>query len=222
MCFSATASFTAAAVCGAAGVAAVRHAARRDLMLAFVPVLFGAQQAFEGVIWLTQGEGVGQCAAYGFAIIAYCLWAAYIPLAAWLSEIDPRRRALMLPFILLGTAIGVIAAVDLCFGLTVDFELHHIRYGPVRNYPLIIDYLYGLAVIGPLFIYRNVYLRIFSCLNVIFFAVSMLYFNPVRYSVWCFFAALSSLVLYLFIASRRQPRGNSSRTSGRSPLMISG
>jgi hypothetical protein len=30
----------------------------------------------------------------------------------------------------------------------------------------------------------------------------MLIFDPARFSVWCFFAGLSSLVVYLFVASQ--------------------
>ena len=49
MCFSATASFSAAAVCGAIGVLTVRRASKPDLMLAFIPVIFALHQALEGV-----------------------------------------------------------------------------------------------------------------------------------------------------------------------------
>ena len=33
--------------------------------------------------------------------------------------------------------------------------------------------------------------------------LSVLFFDPVRFSVWCFFASLSSVVVYLFILSRQ-------------------
>ena len=59
MCFSATASFSAAAVCGAIGVLTVRRASRPDLMLALIPVIFALHQAFEGVVWLTRRTRTG-------------------------------------------------------------------------------------------------------------------------------------------------------------------
>jgi hypothetical protein len=49
MCFSATASFSAAAVCGAIGVLTVRRASRPDLMLALIPVIFALHQASRGL-----------------------------------------------------------------------------------------------------------------------------------------------------------------------------
>ena len=54
MCFSASVSYSAAAVLVGTGVYAVRQARRlprRYLMWALVPVLFGLQQAFEGRVW---------------------------------------------------------------------------------------------------------------------------------------------------------------------------
>jgi|SRR5208337_3354923 len=202
MCFSATASFSAAAVCGGIGAAALRCASRRDLMLAFIPAIFGLHQGLEGAEWLTGGEGWGRCAGYSFASIAFCLWPAYIPLEAWLSETSFRRRTWMLPFLVLGVVVAIATASVLHSGLKIDFAAHHIRYLPGRRYPLIFDYLYAIAVVGPLILSRNVYLRIFGGPILAFFAVSTLVFNPARYSVWCFFAGASSIVLYFFIASR--------------------
>lgn len=202
MCFSAAASFSAAAVCGAIGAATLRSAGKRDLMFAFVPVIFSVHQALEGFVWLTNAEGAGRCAGYSFAIVAFCLWPVYIPVAAWLSESDKRCRKRVLPFLVLGVAVAALAASVLYSGLKIGFAAHHITYLPRRRYPLIFDYLYAASVVGPLFVSRNVYLRIFACLILTFFGVSTALFNPARYSVWCFFAAASSVVLYFYIVSR--------------------
>ena len=56
MCFSATASFTAAAIVGSIGAVTLWKAARlRDralLPIAAFPVLFALQQTVEGLLWL--------------------------------------------------------------------------------------------------------------------------------------------------------------------------
>jgi hypothetical protein len=205
MCFSATASFSAAAVCGAIGVPTVRRASRPDLMLAFIPMMFALQQALEGVEWLTNAEGLGRCAGYDFAIIAFCIWPLYVPVAAWLSETDPWRRRTMLGFVLLGAVAAAVAAWVLHKGLTIDFATNQIRYLPARRYPPIFDYIYAAIVTVPLLLHRNIYLRINACVVLVFFAASILLFNPARYSVWCFFAALSSILLFFFVASRSKP-----------------
>ena len=78
MCFSAAASFSAAAVCGGTGALTLPRAKKPDLMLAFIPVIFGLHQTLEGFVWLTRAEGVGRCAGYSFATIAFCLWPSFV------------------------------------------------------------------------------------------------------------------------------------------------
>jgi hypothetical protein len=202
MCFSAAASFSAAAVCAGIGVMTVRRASKADLMLAFIPIIFSLHQALEGLVWLTNAEGSGRCAGYGYATIAFCFWPLYVPIAAWRSETDSHLRMFMLCFSLLGALLAAAAVWLLFAGLTIDFATNKIRYLPTKRYPLVFDYLYAVCVTGPFLLHRNIYIRIFGCLILGFFGVSILLFNPARYSVWCFFAAVCSIVLYFFVASR--------------------
>ena len=58
MCFSAEVSFTAAGVLGALGAVCIGQASRlREKPLAAIPLLFAAQQALEGFIWLSPLHG---------------------------------------------------------------------------------------------------------------------------------------------------------------------
>lgn len=60
MCLSAPVSFAAAAVLISTGALAVNRALkvdRRFLALAALPVLFGLQQYFEGMVWLAGAAG---------------------------------------------------------------------------------------------------------------------------------------------------------------------
>lgn len=54
MCFSATVSFGASAFLSATGIYAIKRTESTS-MLAFasLPILFGIQQLFEGILWLT-------------------------------------------------------------------------------------------------------------------------------------------------------------------------
>src|ERR1700733_11140320 len=99
MCFSAAASFSAAAVCAGIGVMTVRRASKAALMLAFIPIIFSLHQALEGLVWLTHAEGAGRCAGYSYVTIAFCVWPLYVPIAAWRSETDSRLRVYALLFI---------------------------------------------------------------------------------------------------------------------------
>jgi len=210
MCFSATASFSAAAVCGAIGVLTVRRASKADLMLACIPLIFALHQGFEGLVWLTRAEGWGRCAGYDFAVIAFCLWPLYVPVATWQSETDARRRRFMLCFLLPGVVIVAGALWVLHAGLIIDFATNQIQYLPAKRYPVIFDYLYAACTAGPFFLHRNIYLRLFGSLILVFFIASSLLFNPARYSVWCFFAAVGSIALYFFVVSQNaSARGRS-------------
>lgn len=201
MCFSATASFSAAAVCGAIGVLALRRAEPRDRALAALPLMFGAHQATEGYVWLTHAEGCGLYAAYTFASVAFCLWPVYVPTAVWLSETDPTRRKITLWIAVAGLALDIPVARAIIAGLDIDFATSHISYTPRIAYPPIYEYLYLAASVGALFVHRNAYVKTFGAVVVAFFSVSVLYFNQARFSVWCFFAALASALVYLFVVS---------------------
>ncbi len=111
MCFSATASFTAAAVTGALGLFAMARTRRlHDLPLAATPVLFAVQQVTEGLIWLRMPmephASIGGPLILTYLLFAQVFWPAYAPLAVWILEPNPKRRALMLPWIPVGLAVS--------------------------------------------------------------------------------------------------------------------
>ena len=202
MCFSATASFSGAAVCALAGAMAIRRAQKPDLMIAALPLMLAAHQAIEGYVWLTRAQGCGLFAAYAFATIAFCLWPLYVPAAVYVSETDPARRRIILGLWALGAFVVVNAAATLTFGLDIDFATSQIGYVPKGPYFRIFDFLYTIAVVGPLVVHRSPYMKAFGALVLAFFAAAVLFFDPARFSVWCFFAAISSVVVYLFVQSR--------------------
>ena len=49
-------------------------------------------------------------------------------------------------------------------GFAIDFSTHHIRYLPVKRYPLIFDYIYAAATVVPLLLFRSAYVRIYGVL----------------------------------------------------------
>jgi hypothetical protein len=184
------------------GAITVSRTSRSDAPLASIPLIFSAQQALEGVVWLTGAEGWGRLAAYTFALLAFCLWPLYTPLACWTSERSLGRRKAILALAILGAVVSAGAIFVLRRGLSIDFTTHHIRYLPVQRYAPAFDYVYALCAVGPLFLFKNIYIRIFGILDLASFGASMTLFHTGRYSVWCFFAAAISIVLYLFVESR--------------------
>ena len=118
MCFSASASFTAAAVLMPLGLYSA-HIARRTeqhhyLPLALTPFFFGLQQFIEGLEWtgLDRGrvEPLTSLAGLGFLFFAYCFWMIWIPWSAWSisrSTDSPRLQHRLRWVAIVATVIGI-------------------------------------------------------------------------------------------------------------------
>ncbi|MGE3703525.1 MAG: DUF6629 family protein [Hyphomicrobiaceae bacterium] len=111
MCFSAEARFGAAAILVPAGVLSVRRAYqadRRYLASAALPVHFGLQQLFEGLVWT--GGRLGNTAsveafAMGDMFFAWLAWPVWVPFSACFLEPYKRRR-IFLVFSIVGGFIS--------------------------------------------------------------------------------------------------------------------
>jgi hypothetical protein len=101
MCFSAEASFAAAAALLPAGTYCVRQAATRDgrfFPLALTPAAFGVQQAAEGYVWLGLHHGdamLAQRSALVFLFFALAFWPFWIPFSLFFPEVRGPARAFL-------------------------------------------------------------------------------------------------------------------------------
>lgn len=216
MCYSATASFVAGSVLCGVGVTTLRLAPRRrDLPLAAIPLLFGLQQIAEGFVWRGDVTGVREqvgVAGFVFLFHALVLWPTYAPLAAMCSEPAQARRRWMLPFLFIGIAVSCFLGYGLAtHGVWVHADAHRLVYR-IAAYPSGKAELgYGLAVIVPWFLSSYLLLRVFGglvfALGVIAAQIELAAFV----SVWCFYAALLSMVLLAHFAHARRPAWLTSR-----------
>jgi hypothetical protein len=211
MCFSATASFTAAAVTGAIGTVCVSQVRdRRDLPLAAMPLLFAAQQGLEGLLWLSvhsaSGPTAGTGVVIGFLIFALGLWPVYSPAAILLAEPDAKRRRLMLP--LLGLGVGLSAY--LLFGLvsgpnTVEAVGGHLVYFRHDVHSPWVGLGYVTAVSLPLLLSSHRVVVILGAIVLAGSAIATAFYWEAFLSVWCYFAAAASGVILLHFL-RTHPR----------------
>lgn len=206
MCFSADASFGAAITLGALGAAAVRASpSRRHLPLASVPLLLGAQQAFEGALWLAlEGELGSPHAPFvsAFLFVALFVWPSYLPWALWLLEPRGRRRAILARLMLSGSLLGAylfgtaslrpseacIAFGNLYYAVHVDAAL--------RSW-LIAVYLASVAL--PFLISSVRGTTVLAVLTVTTCAAAATLYQAGFLSVWCFFAAALSGAVVLVV-----------------------
>ena len=202
MCFSATASFIASGVIGTIGVATLRHVREpRTLLFASVPLLFALHQFCEGFVWLGLDGRIGKIAldhvAFLFSIYAQGALPLLMPLAVLLMEPAGWRRRAILAL----TCIGAVACIWDIIGLIAFpshtfVQCHSIVYRNPLTGNLFISCLYILATCGALLLSTHRVVMWYGVLNIIGLTIVEIVRDFAFASVWCFYAAILSVILY--------------------------
>lgn len=202
MCFSATASFTAGSVLLGIGTLSLKSASiPRELLFAAIPLLFAIQQLTEGVIWLTfsyEAPQVNAVMTHVYSFFSHVLWPVYIPLAVLMIEPPGSRRRTLLLFAIAGIAVGAyLLYVMVAYPIVSRPTGRHVEYVSPHFFAAAVMTLYLVSTtISPLFsTYRTV--KLFGVLALSSFAAVYYFYATWFVSVWCFFAALLSAVVYL-------------------------
>jgi hypothetical protein len=208
MCFSATASFIAGTTLSGVGVVTISKVERRsELPFALFPLLFGIQQLVEGVVWLTfsrDAPALKQTATYVFAMFAYVLWPIYVPFAFRVLETVPWRRKAMLWLQAGGLAVGLYLLYFLVTGPPVAEVIgQHIVYLTPRFYLIPVVILYFVSTCFTGFLSSHTFGRLFGMGAMVSFIATYLFYTRALVSVWCFFAAILSLMVYLHLRYRK-------------------
>jgi hypothetical protein len=208
MCFSAGASFAGGAVITAVGVATIRKAHKSSQTLfASIPLLFGLQQFAEGVVWITLRSGghvqLQYMAAYIFLIMALVVWPVMLPLSVMIMEKLKKGKKVLIVFLIIGALLSAYYAYCmLSYPVTPQINNYHIIYKGDFPKSLITPafIIYLIATLPPLFISSVRKTYIMGVLIAISCLVSGIFFKEYHTSVWCFFAALISGVIYWIIS----------------------
>lgn len=208
MCFSATASFVAGTSLVAIGLVTIAKVARRsELPFALIPLLFGIQQLVEGVIWLTfshEAPALKQSMTYVFSMFAYVFWPIYVPFAFRVLETIPWRRKAMLALQAAGLAVGLYLLYFLLTGgPAAEVIGQHIVYltPPFYLAPVVVLYFVSTCFTG--FLSSHTFGRLFGIGAMASFIATYLFYTRALVSVWCFFAAILSLMVYLHLRYRK-------------------
>jgi len=203
MCFSAEVSFGAGAVITAMGVAALRKAETTPQKLfAGIPLFFAVQQFTEGALWLTlddpSGSELNSWLSHMFLFFAWVIWPAYIPFTMRQLETHTTRRNILTVFLIMGLMVSVLHIYHLIFHhVHAQAEGAHIRYlmDYQPKYPWVIGAFYFIAIVVSLFVSsakRMIYLAVMVLTT---FIITISFFQEHQISVWCFFAAVTSLMV---------------------------
>jgi hypothetical protein len=202
MCFSATASFTAGALLLGLGTMTLKSTReRREVPFAAIPLLFAIQQLSEGVIWLTftrDAPLVNTVMTYFYTFFSHVLWPVYVPFAVLMIEPPGPRRTALKAFLAAGLAVGAyLLYILVAFPVVSRPTGEHVEYLSPHFFAALSMTMYLLATTVSLLLSSHRAVKVFGVLALFSFGAAWYFYAIWFISVWCFFAALMSLVIYL-------------------------
>ena len=207
MCFSATASFISGTALCVIGIATLKQIkVSVEVPFALIPLLFGIQQLTEGVIWLTFSHDrplLSQIMTYLYSLFSHVLWPIYLPFAIGLMEAVSWRKKTIFAF----GAAGVIAGLYLLYfiiasPMVAEVAGRHIVYVSPHFYVVPIMLLYLAATCVSCFFSSHGFVKLFGVLMLLSFITAYIVHITALVSIWCFFAAILSLLIYLYFRFR--------------------
>lgn len=207
MCFSAGASFTAGVLLTVIGTETIRKIHKpSQIVFASIPVFFAFQQFTEGVLWLVMPQSANSwlqtAATYIFLIMAQVIWPLLVPLSVLLMENNKLRKKILTGLLATGAIVAFYYIYSLSFfHAHAEISSFHIAYKSTFKDPFstIAIVFYLAATLVPLFVSSIKRTYILGSIIGISFIVSVIFYTQCLTSVWCFFAAVISFVIYYTI-----------------------
>jgi uncharacterized protein DUF6629 len=209
MCYSAEVSYgSAALLIATGGVTTLGNHQISRRMVAAVPFLFGLQQIAEGVVWQTMGHAA-ESSRHHFGVLLFLLfanvvWPSWIPWSFYFIEPSEKRRRVLKGLGLLGLGVSVVAAwvfftADArayVAGHSLAYSLDNVK----RFWPVNIEIVFYIApTVAPFFISSLRIVRRAGYLILASLCLAQVINQETTASVWCFFAALISLYIAVYV-----------------------
>ena len=210
MCFSATASFVAGTGLSVVGIATVRATTRRaEIPFAAIPLLFGTQQIIEGLVWLSFREGSrlpNGILTLAFSLFSHVLWPIFVPFAVSQLETVPWRRKVQATTQIAGIVVGLYLLYFLVRDPVASRVLgKHIDYESPHFYVVAVIFLYLFASCGGCLASSDRIIQAFGALLLVTFVAAYVIHAATLFSIWCFFAAILSLIVLVYLRNAHRP-----------------
>ncbi|HBV20800.1 MAG TPA: hypothetical protein DEF07_03650 [Nitrosomonas sp.] len=142
-----------------------------------------------------------------YGVFVGVIWPFYVPFAIYCTETDRIRRKIIAAAGLAGLTLAIYTSVGIVSQpISVEIINNHIYHEhDIHIYPLLIMiYLFATCIPFILSGFRNLHL---TGITVTFgFFVAYFIYNKTFVSVWCFFAAIASALIFLYFIRRvRKP-----------------
>lgn len=205
MCFSPEADVVAGVVIGAVAVAALStRPSRRDLPLALLPALLAVHSLIEAFVWWAGrgqvGGAAGDVATYAYVIIAYAVLPTFLPFAVLAREDIPARRRALSAVLAVGVVVSVVMVHAIVNGpLTATLEHHYIRYSAGVPSATLTVGAYVVATCGAGLLSSSRTIFWFAVVNVFVVALLAWVMTSALTSLWCGWAALTSIGIALML-----------------------
>jgi hypothetical protein len=205
MCFSAQADAVAGVTVVAIGIDACRHVRHRnERLLAALPLLLGAHQLVEDLVWWDlQGHvshEIGQVAVWIYLLVAFVVLPVYVPLAVMMIEPTRQRKWQMAPFVALGGLVSLVLLATMVPGpIGAQLRPWHLSYSIGLNHAVLIVTLYVAAICGPLLFSGYRHVAIFGVGNLVVVIVLAGLTADGFASLWCVYAAISAGAIALHL-----------------------
>jgi len=204
MCFSPEASFAGGVIISSIGIATIRKVHKpTQIVFACIPLFFGIQQIAEGFLWLTIPLPdyilIQKLSAYIFLVMAVVIWPMMIPLSVFYMEENIKRKKILWALLALGLTLSTYYIFCLIsFSVNPQIMRFHIQYntGFPKSIALPIFITYLVVTITPLFVSSIKKTHLLGILMFLSCLVTAIFFTQFLTSVWCFFAAIISGVIY--------------------------
>ena len=211
MCFSAPVSFAAGLLLTGIGAAALRTPLRpAEKPFAYIPLLFGAQQLIEGMLWILLPVQSAILSIHVlvqlYVLFAGAVWPVLVPLSIFLMETSRPRRFVLGTLSVAGAAIALYTvSIVVSQGFTIGIANQCLTYGnPLGVLPGTLA-IYAVIVCAPFFVSSDPGIRWIGAAQVLGLVFAWTFYRNNLPSVWCLFAAIVSMLIYARLRENRCP-----------------
>lgn len=214
MCFSATASFSTAAILIPSGMYCIKAANQLDKpywAFSLFPFMFGLQQLIEGGVWyalLNRDATSAHAFALGFLLFSHVFWLGWVPYSSYLAESSESLRSSFKLLSVIGVLFGLVMIIPVLLNpdwLIVSIVNDSIFYKitlitDVYIYQPILTIFYAILILVPLLLSSDHYHNILGFMILFSGILTWVFYNWAFISVWCYFSAIISLYIFFVIA----------------------